>query len=267
MRMIDTMLGCIVPVVDTATERRLLGTGIVVSPTAVITCRHVIDPYREMGLVIDPGDSEIGLALGTEFRPPSRIIASAGSDLCCLHFDSLRSASPAALFRTANLAPLKLAAAGFVNGASGPQRHEIPEFEAILEEQHGGWVQTAQLRGGAPPGFSGAPVFVRAGKNLQIIGMLRLGGELAAVSRLIGADPIAKFLAETGVDVAISDLPPEARHAAKSASQVKLRVGRTVDNSTVWLSGGEVDVDIGRDLRKSELRIKGQDREGEASQD
>jgi len=265
---INTMLGRIVPVVDTTTDGRLLiGTGIVISPTDVITCKHVICPYGEMDMTAAPSVSEIGILSGGKLCHPARVRASADWDLCCLHFDSFPGASPAALFRTAKLTPIRLAATGFVDGPSGPQRREIPEFEAILEEQHEGRLQTAQLRGGAPPGFSGAPVFVRSAESRQVVGMLRLGGEQAATSRLIGADPIAKFLAEIGLDVAVSDLPTKVQPPGKSASKVKLRVGGTVDDSNVWLSGHDVDADIGRDLRHSDMRINGQDGEEEASQD
>src|ERR1051326_1033704 len=116
------------------------------------------------------------------------LAASDVLDLCSLHFDMLPGVSPAALFRTPRLTPMKLLAVGFAAGVSGARSNEIPEFETILDEKNQGWLQTAQLRGGAPDGFSGAPVFIRVSGTWRVVGMLRLGGYAAATSRLIGID-------------------------------------------------------------------------------
>jgi hypothetical protein len=260
------MLRRIVPVVDTATDGQLLiGTGIVVSPTAVITCRHVVDSYNEMGLVADPFVPEIGVISDSKFCRPARVSAFAGWDLCCLHFDSLPGTSPATLFRIAKLTPMTVAAEGFVAGVSGPEKHDLLEFQAILDDQYRGWLQKAQLQGSAPTCFSGGPVFAGDSEDGFLIGMLQLGGEEAVFSQLIAVDPIARFLAEEGIQAAIAEVSPKMQSAGEQPSKVKVRVGGKVVRSGLWLSGNDVDVNVEKDICRSTLRIQGETAGGSVS--
>jgi hypothetical protein len=182
--------GSVVPIVRVASDgaHEVAGTGIVVSSTAVITCLHVIRTGANAVLC------------GDVLCRATRIRTSDEWDLCCLSFDELPGATPMPLFRAHGLKGCLLAAAG-------PNAEQwIPELEVIQEEKWKGWLRTAQLKGGVRRGFSGAPVLARAEGAWRAAGMLFLGREEAATSRMIAVDLIAEFLAGEGVSV--FELPP-----------------------------------------------------------
>jgi len=171
------------------------GTGIAVSGNAVITCEHVVTR-----------DSAIWC--NGRVREASRVTANHRWDLACLHFDKPLDLAPTPLFHTRRLRGFPLKAIGPVQIPSGFREHSVPDLEVIQEEQHDGRLQTVQLKGGIREGFSGAPVLARVGDDWHAVGMLFLGGQETAASRMSAVDPIVKFLDEARVRYSLDDLPP-----------------------------------------------------------
>lgn len=248
----------IVPVVRATANGapgELVGTGIVVTPTVVITCGHVVDELFE-------GDSLEGQELDAFgvlcVSLSCRITYARRSDtldLCCLHFDSLPEMSPAPLVRSARLTNLELAAIGFSPGEAIAQ-HDVPELEVIQEERYGGWLQAAQFGSGLPDGFSGAPVLAEAEGSGRIIGMLCMGGQSSATSWMLAVDPIASFLVKEGIELAIANLAtvvPQVR--PRAATTLRIRAGRDFSRNVVRVRADDIAMTAGRDFLDSDVEL------------
>ena len=174
-----------------------LGTGLVVSAKRVITCAHVIRALTELHTDCGEKPEWPSVQCGSvAYR------ATAGSivdkmDLCILTFARLPRTSPRTLTRTAKLKGMHLVALGF--DARDPSRimevHDLIVLNEGLSDKRSQW---AQLAGGLPRGFSGAPVLAHLRGSWRVLGMIQLGGDEAVTSRLVGADAMATFLAREG---------------------------------------------------------------------
>lgn len=191
----------------------LIGAGIVITPTAVITCRHVIDELHDSESAQASRLRFYGALCGSRTIRPSYASASNSWDCCVLRFDSLPGMKPAPLTRLARLVNLQVATIGFAQEERITQRR-VPDLRVVQEELGGGWVQAAQIGSGIPAGFSGSPVLVEDKKSWRVVGQLSLGEETALVSRMIGMDPIASFLSQIGIKPLVSDLPIRRRPVA-----------------------------------------------------
>lgn len=199
-RMSGRIESAIVPIVIVGRNgvHRLAGNGIVISPNAVVTCRHVIEKSHS-------------ILCGTRVCHARRVRTSRDWDLGCLFFDALPGVKPVPLYRASKVSGLPLSATGFQQDDRGLRLDRIPELTVRIQQKSRRALQAVQLNGGAPSGMSGSPVVVSAGGNQFAVGMLWLGQEQAATSRMIAADTIAAFLAEPPVaGFAIKDLPDVA---------------------------------------------------------
>jgi hypothetical protein len=233
------------------------GTGIVATPTVVITCRHVVDELVED----DSIEGSLAAAYGVFCRSLlCRVTYARRSDswdLCCLHFDSLPGMTPAPLVRSARLANHKLAAIGFTQENS-ICRQVVPELKVIQEELHEGRLQAAQFGSGLPSGFSGAPVLAEAEGLWHVVGMLCLGGETSATSKMIAVDPIASFLSREGIERSIADLPSAAPATHESAGKIHIGVGRDFKRNILRARGADIGMDVARDFRDSDVELNGE---------
>ena len=248
----------VVRIVHSAARRQqtLLGTGIVVSKTSVITCRHVIEPLRE--LHPDHGEkfSRASVLCGAV---PCRSIsarASGNLDLCVLNFSELPGLKPMAFMRAGRIGNAKLSAIGYKPRISDPR--VLPELRVLQEEQSkdGLRLQSAQFAGGTPTGFSGAPVLAELETGWRVVGMFCLGGEESSISSMIATDPIAEFLAGEGIELWIDDSPP-AVDPPLTQTNARVRVGRHVEDSTLEVTGDKSLLDVGHSIRRSAVSVRG----------
>ncbi len=242
---------------DRVGELELIGTGIVISNNAVITCIHVVEKALEFDTIGDPQPSGLAVLSGKLICPATRVHVSQKWDLCCLYFDQLYGVVPTQLFRAESLRDTRLAALGFAPDMSGPRLHVIPALTAVHDEQYEGKLQATQLDGGVPGGFSGGPVLAQRVDHWRVVGMLQLGGEEAATSRMIAVDPIANFLASDGVALSILNLPTANPQRAPVLGQ-NITVGRNIDRSIVRMQSaqGPQDLDVGGSISDTEVVMK-----------
>ncbi len=262
--MLEELYKSIVPVVR-ATIRgappELLGTGIVISPTVVITCRHVIDELQDVSSIERPEPTTVGILRGRAVRAVTQVRASSVGDICALYV-RMREKKPAPLSRLRSVINVRLAAAGFLeDDLSFPRK--VPELAAIQEHLGGEWVEGAQLGSGVPGGFSGGPVLVQAEGVWRVIGMISLGGETSHTSRMIGVDPIASFLATEGSRPDVTNLPSVGGQRPAGGGQISVRAGRDILRSSLEAQGKDISVDAGRDLRDSDLNLNGRSPEAD----
>ena len=121
-------------------------------------------------------------------------------DLCVLKVPKLPRIKPAMPVRASELRGLKLAALGF-DGRDSSRVMEIHNLTVLNEGLSDNRNQWAQFIGGLPHGFSGAPVLARTEGGWRVVGMVHIGGDDALTSRMIGADPMANFLANQGTSI------------------------------------------------------------------
>jgi hypothetical protein len=216
----------------------LLGAGIVITPTIVLTCRHVIEELDDCDFVESPLLGEAVLC-DSHLHHPTSARASNVLDLCVLHFASLPGTAPAPLARQARLTNRKLTAVGFSQQERVTQRI-VPDLRVLQDELCDGLLQAAQLGSGLPGGFSGSPVLEELEGSWYVVGLLSSGGETAPTSRIIAVDPIASFLAQNGIECSIVDLrslPPASADAANKETQAG-RVARQSRRSRIAASIG-----------------------------
>jgi hypothetical protein len=250
--------GSIVPVMDVrdpGDPPQLAGTAIVVSPKAVITSRHVIEGSRNLDPEAGFSFAARSILCGSALRESSRAHASNRWDLCCLHFDQPLDATPAVFARAAHLEGVKLVAVGFQPSWPGLREHTIPDLKVIQVELFEGRLQTAQFGSGIPEGFSGAPILANVESTRLVVGMLFLSGEGKATSRMLAEDPITDFLANEGIDLLMADLPDSPVNPG--AATVRFRVGRDVRQSNLEMRGDDIGADVGRDVSGSVIRLNG----------
>jgi hypothetical protein len=234
-----------------------VGTGIVVTPTVVITCRHVVDELFDQDSLEDSEVAAYGVLCGSSISPATDARRSDSWDLCCLHFDSLPGTTPAPLARPARLTHRKLAAIGFTQGSSVTQQ-DVPELKVIQEEMNGGWLQAAQFGSGLPGGFSGAPVLAEAEGSWRVIGMLCLGDDTSPTSKMLAVDPIASFLSHEGIERSIVDLASAGPAGLEGVGKVQIRAGRDFKRNILRARGGDIGLDVARDFRDSDVELNGE---------
>lgn len=197
---------------------RLLGTGIVVAPNRVLTCRHVVHKRDAQGDISD-----------TPVRKIRTRIGEGGEGIACKVVDFDRDRDLALLETKTHLEREPL---GFLEGVTG--EHVAPfrqlswyvfGFAAegtradlrcylITPLLHGVSVDTdflsdLQAEGGLAEGVSGGPLLLQMPDETWAgLGVVYLGGRRAATSRIIPADVLLKFLGGSGVAARAIPAPP-----------------------------------------------------------
>src|SRR6266545_3775753 len=122
----------IVPIVratETGGPWKFMATGIVVTPTVVITCKHAMEELFDDDSMEGREVEDVGALCASLVHRVTYARRSNFLDLCCLHFDNLPGMIPAPMARSARLTNRTLAAIGFPRGKSVDE-HEIPELKA-----------------------------------------------------------------------------------------------------------------------------------------
>jgi hypothetical protein len=170
------------------------GTGFLVAPDAIITCKHLAYEGSENGLTIktEPG----------EVLKVSKILTSSIDDISLIMLSEKTKIGIHTIFLNdlpwQRLGKLNLNAKGY--GGIGGTIKKMPSLKIqgmVLDEK--GNLDNMQFGTGAVEGMSGGPVYIESGNMAYIVGMLYLGGEKAPTSRMIAADTLSAFLKERGI--------------------------------------------------------------------
>jgi Trypsin-like peptidase domain len=204
-----------------AESTELLGTCFVISSQCVLTCTHIFPELRISSDGATQLPPEIVVLAGDRSFSPSCIYVSRPLDVTCMHFTELPGLVPIPLVRSTELKTTSLTAVGFAHDAKGASRRVANSQEVIheLKSDGQGFIQFCQLGGGAPQGFSGGPVLVPADIGWWAVGMLQLGQESAPTSRFIAMDPVAAFLSEHRLSVAVGEFRPKPAAAPDRPSE------------------------------------------------
>jgi hypothetical protein len=226
----------------------LCGTGIVLSPTVVLTCAHLFADFQ----IEDKRRSlpNVTVLCGQAAFSPSHIQISHNRDICCLRFDAIPNAVPVRLARASRLQGLEVSAVGYVADCHGPRRNLSHRLKVVHELQmaESGRLQGGQLDAGLPLNFSGGPVLARSKNTWLTVGMLQSGNGTAAKSHFIAVDLIAAFLSEHNIRVAVEELPPEP--AAQPAQMAAAGSFAPVVNFTGDMKRPTVNVIQSQNIKK-----------------
>ncbi len=173
-----------------AADDTYLGTGVLVSPSHILTCEHVIRQQRD--LTVRCGSSE---KLNV-----SEIHPSPDQDLAILSIppvprtprDWQQRIGPNTTVHLHGFPSIKKGGGTL----PGPYTH-IPD--TAHPQQTGAWTDTLHVNSGARDGMSGGVATETVGVEVCCVGLIRLGGETAHRTILIGPAPIAAFLAGHGL--------------------------------------------------------------------
>jgi len=216
----DSVLA-VVGTYDGAKIAELLGTGIVIAENLLITCDHVVRRTMTRQYIGGAPREFVAVHRGDRLFLHDRLEDSESQDLLLLRFSSL-PAAPARIFRVPGLAGRKVDAFGFSYPWNGPELNTVRGLTGKHDQHFEERLQYSQFDGGAPRGFSGGPVALAGEGEPRIVGMLQLGGEDAATSRMIAADRIAGFLEARGVpgvEFPAMNLPPIAEAVAAATAR------------------------------------------------
>jgi hypothetical protein len=236
---------------------QVLGSGIVVSPRVVLTCAHVLSSghsdffhrsFTEDDLfapdeiyILDGSTTYEAVRISCREAPEQSNGRVFSGDFCCVHFHQLPDLTPARLCRSRSVQGMKFRAAGFTAELLRPVSRIIPGIELIHGEHDAntGAVQSVQVNGGLPHGFSGAPVFASEMPPV-VLGMLQLGGTTSTTSRFIAVDALAKFLAAQCPGIDFGDFVGNPEKGPESAGPPSKRgnVSQTVRTGDIINVGG-----------------------------
>src|SRR5579871_244129 len=168
----------------------LLGSGMLVDPSLVLTCNHVSD-IEEVEELEENGSLDVVTPQGcvrAHVRVADRVIDLALLELAHPvpfhkpHFTDLRPT-----------AAVTLKGVGVQEAPGTADRLKVAEIELKYSNTNnaGGEILDIQFQGGARPGYSGGPV---VGSKGAIVGVIRCGGPWSYSSNAIGPARIQAFL-------------------------------------------------------------------------
>lgn len=184
-----------------------LGTGVLAAPDWVLTCKHVMMETDPFGQPTDQPLANVSIRSAAGERVDvARIVVDDELDLAVLLLERPLDIAPPlfvwgltkAMESVIHSCPLT--AFGYAQGHRGRAlwQHELRDlrfFYTHVDET----LTEVQSAGGIPAGCSGGPVLLRLADRALYIGTVYLGGERSATSRVIAADPVARFLNRAGV--------------------------------------------------------------------
>ena len=203
-------------VVKIMSAGRFMGTGILLTPRLVLTCRHCcFDTQKEAedarATVPYPYPEPLQIVTADRNHPPVTFVARADDrrlDLALLELASPFPLTDAPLLLSdfgteqweERLKPLPWWALGYVGEDKGRVFRKARLASTSLPAFPGGHdtVDDQQIPGGLKRGLSGGPVAVRTDASIGggwiIIGQLRLGRDEAALSRFRASSALLEFL-------------------------------------------------------------------------
>lgn len=201
--------------IDANGTERFIGTGILVTSDHVLTCKHVVRERDPSGRVTDDYHHGYAVYIAECGRIGAHSpIDDEQYDLALLVLDRSVNQTSARLLshlgRNADrvLRESRKDVLGFANFDEGRslQTHDVTDRILLTSFQDGEdtnvseYLSVVQLNGGLPSGCSGGALTVHVAGTAIVVGMIYLGGERAATSRAIMADPLLAFLSRNGVD-------------------------------------------------------------------
>ncbi|MEP6716429.1 MAG: trypsin-like peptidase domain-containing protein, partial [Terriglobia bacterium] len=167
-----------------------LGTGVLVSPTLILTCEHVVRQIgygQHLKIRIDQRDLTGKVKTGTK---------DTKRDLAMIEIDALDLAPPPWSNEVR---------AGDQCSALGWPEDEYEAVRATVEGEH---KRQVNFKPNVLGGSSGGALLRLIGHHDHCVGLLSLGGEGALISRAIGTAIVEEFLREHGVTLPTTPLPP-----------------------------------------------------------
>ncbi|WP_295431283.1 trypsin-like peptidase domain-containing protein [uncultured Thiodictyon sp.] len=183
------------------------GSGILLASDWVLTARHVVADSATRRTLYDPDD--LAVWDGRAAHPIAAVIAAdQGEDLALLRLaQPLPGIAPADLVAGLGREDLQrltpdLAACGYPGARRAAAPLSYPGLQTLLAGQdQRERIGDLQLRGGLPEGMSGGALYLQSPPGQPVLGLLYLGGQGAATSRVIPAATILKFLGRAAPDL------------------------------------------------------------------
>ncbi len=186
-----------------------LGSGFLVASDRVLTCRHVVLERDPTGRLMNTPFQDLQVQdAGSDWVAVKPSVIDPHWDLALLELTRpVKIEIPPFLWGItqaleAPLQAMPLTLYGYTQVEhEGPMwRHPLKDLSLLPAYREGSEILTQlQLTGGIPAGCSGAPILLRWGERWLCAGIVYLGGERSATSRVIMADPLVEFLHEAGV--------------------------------------------------------------------
>lgn len=176
------------------------GSGILLASDWVLTARHVVADSATRRTLYDPDD--LAVWDGRAAHPIAAVIAAdQGEDLALLRLaQPLPGIAPADLVAGLGREDLQrltpdLAACGYPGARRAAAPLSYPGLQTLLAGQdQRERIGDLQLRGGLPEGMSGGALYLQSPPGQPVLGLLYLGGQGAATSRVIPAETILAFI-------------------------------------------------------------------------
>lgn len=181
---------------------KLLGSGIIINPDVVLTCWHVVQKFS-------PDIDNVVIHVNKENEPISflNFKRHENSDIVALYLKKSIFIEPPTLLY--NFEPYlsnefrkhTFPIFGYKARDNGKQLRRcdadvwMPEYCEHSEHQWKLW--EVQVQGGIPAGNSGGAILMHRDGNIACLGMVFLGSDPAATSRIISSDLITEFLENT----------------------------------------------------------------------
>jgi hypothetical protein len=196
------------------------GTGILITPRLVLTCKHVLDgngaSFSRAGSVY------VVSAKGATPADTKKVDNS--SDLALLEL-AKPIVEPIAQFTHSSLQPAAILRAIGVQEISGkPKQLTVAEVELKYRNKNetGGRILDIQFEGGARLGYSGGPVVFEEDGISFCVGVTRLGGNWSYSTNAIGMAHIYPFVCDY---ISSPSLPGPKRESSENASNSKAPAG------------------------------------------
>lgn len=201
------------------TGGRRSGSGVVLGERSVLTCRHVVKDAGELFVssehrptpirakVAHAGEDELDIAV-------LELDASLGMEPAIFEENSLRShrARKFEAVKVYGYPPPETALTATELQLSATVEYQV-EQERLLN---------FQLSGGVREGYSGGPLVLGVShQEERCAGLIYLGGERAATSRVIAAEQIARRLAEKNIPLRISPAREDGAAARVDGTQIE----------------------------------------------
>lgn len=190
-----------------------LGTGIVVTPNHVLTCKHVVRERDPAGRMSDHQHSYLAVETDTGTQVAAHhVVDDDLQDLSLLFLEHSVKSSPARILtRLARstepaLVDHRKQVLGFAEADFGQslRLHDVTKqiiLTTFFDKDDEEFLSELQLSGGLPSGCSGGALTVDFAGTPLLAGIVYLGGERSATSRVIMADRITAFMKRCSVRI------------------------------------------------------------------
>jgi len=226
--------------IDETTGESVHGTGFLIQPGLVLTCRHVVEHISGTDdFSPDLGHTAFSLESyrGQDSRQPlaSRRLVAADSDIDCALFTvDTNHGLPSAPSMLCGWSDTTWQGIGnqpvLCYGITGDGRpcHQRFALEKSPAFSQRGLFKLDLPGGGVPGGCSGGPALIQYEGRWHVIGMNALGGVGRACSVIVGSDRITEFLRFTGVEIPTTAVENKALTGARRYDEAQKEAQRGI---------------------------------------